>query len=210
MLLWLCLGFPSFYVADRIYALEGEAALRVNVASAGRDVREVYRYRLGEERALDVTDRGWTAQVLYTPPGFYEGPGAGRALEPAVDAWLARRLASFVKTELEKLPSDVRIAIESPANLETVAAGEGRVRATVTSRAVLERLRIELDGRALLEKDALTMMRARRPGNRAEPLTYDLDVPFTAGKGPHVLRVTALRGGDGGSRTIRFVAAGEN
>ncbi len=207
-LLWFFAGFPSFWVADRVYGIHWDVRFRLGSIPGRRELRDV-PHPLHDERALNVAERGWTAQVLYTPPGLYEGPDTARVLASQVESWLAGQLAAFVKGEAASLPFDVDIEIESPVNLALVGPAGLELRARIRSPAVLERLRVELDGEAIFERDALTMMKASRSprpgggssgesGGGSGRYEYALKLPLDATGGEHRLRVLALRSGEAG------------
>jgi hypothetical protein len=132
-LLWFFAGFPSFWVADRVYGIHWDVRFRLGSIPAHRELRDV-PHPLHDERALNVAERGWTAQVLYTPPGLYDGPNTARVLAPQVESWLAGQLATFVKGEAASLPLDVDIEIESPVNLALVVPADLELRARIRSR----------------------------------------------------------------------------
>lgn len=189
-LLWFFGGFPSFWVADRAYQIQWDAELRFLCAATGDQIGGA-DLSLRRELALSIIDRGWTAEVLYTPPGFYEGPTTAAALQAHVEAWLVGELASQLAGHAGKL----RAAVE--LDVATADAGQG-ARIVVRSPTVLERLRLELDRIPIYEKDPLTMIKAAR--SRDGRWEYDVQVPLRAGPGEHVLRAFALRHGESAAR----------
>jgi hypothetical protein len=220
-LLWFGLGFPSFWVRDRVYEVRWDVKLRVRSAPAHAELPEVHAYSLREERALHLAERGWTAHVLYTPPGLYEGPDTPAVLAGVVERWLVRQLAAFIKAESGALPFDVRIAIASPGNLTALSARDAALRLCIESPTVLERIRIELDGAVLWEKDPLTMVRATKgpdaPGGTGG-FIYERHIPLDVSPGEHEVRVLARRRHENtvpvsgsaptwsATRTVRFAA----
>ncbi len=208
-LLWFFGGFPSFWVADRAYELAWDASLSLRSASTGRELRKIEAV-LREERLLNVFERGWTAEVLYTPPGLYEGPGAGDVLALRAEEWLVRRLVDCVKEESLRIPFDVQIEVESVRE---------EVSVRLRSPTVIERLRIEVNGAPVFERDALTMVKARRIraiGVNGDSYEYSIRLPVRKAPEDQILRVMALRTEDpsaghegwSASRTVKLRSGG--
>jgi hypothetical protein len=227
--LWFLLGFPSFWIADRVYDVRWDVTLKVSRACA-RGQPQTVRLSLETERALSLSDQGWTATALYTPPGFYEGPQVSRSLTHLVEGWLVEELVGFLKSESGKpgvlaLLSDVEIRIESPENLSMVSPGEAVLSASIASSTLLERLRIEVDGEPVLERSPLNMLKASRRVFARSPeagaFEYKVRLPIHGSPGEHSVRVFALRSGEPAvpglehgrawsvSRSIRFMVSGE-
>lgn len=214
-LLWFFGGFPSFWVADRAYAVEWDAQLRFRAATTARELKTV-DLSLRSDIELNIVDRGWTAEVLYTPPGLYEGPQTASTLEARLETWLVNELIAALTAYGQQLSDEVEILVESPANLGTLPAAGLAARVLMRSPTVLERLRLEIDHVTVYEKDALTMVRATRLAvdGRHE---YDIRLPLRLQPGEHLLQVQALRRGEtdpgldgrgaawSATRSVRFV-----
>jgi hypothetical protein len=196
-ILWFFAGFPSFWVRDRVYGVDWNVRCTLSSIPAEREL-QVVALPLEQERALNITERGWTSKVLYTPPGLYEGPDTAAVLARDVESWLVAGLVEVLKVRAAALPFDVEIAVEpprapAPADATNFSAQELRV--VIQSPRVLERVRVELDGSGVLEMDALNMMRAKRAprGAGASWLEYPIGIPLALPAGEHVVRVFALR-----------------
>jgi hypothetical protein len=227
--LWFLAGFPSFWIADRVYAVRWDLTLKVSLA-CGRGPPQTVRLSLEEEKALSISEQGWTASALYTPPGFYEGPQAARSLSHLVEGWIVEEIVGFLKSESAKVGvlsslSDVDIRVESPQTLSTVNAGEAVFAASIESPTLLERLRIEVDGAPALELSPLNMPKASRVparGRDGEAFEYKVRLPIDGSPGQHGVRVFALRRGEpaarglepgtawSASRSIRFTVEGDS
>ena len=226
--LWFLAGFPSFWIADRVYQVRWDVNLKVS-AACGRGGPQTVRLRLERDQALSVAEQGWTAKVLYTPPGFYEGPNATESLVSLAETWLVDELAGFLKSESERpavlsLLSDVGISIGSPQNFADVSAGGASLEMAIHSPTLLERLRVEVDGERVLEKNPLTMPRASRIPSRGTPndvFAYEFRAPLAEAPGEHLVRILAARSEEGAARdsesvqtwsatrTIRYTVGGE-
>lgn len=213
-ILWFFLGFPSFWIADRAYRVEGDLQLRLR-SGAGEELKRLVR-PLRTECRLNLFDRGWSPEVLWTPPGLFEGSETLHALQEHADAWLVQRLLECVKEDATGINEGLSIEIQSPSNLERLRGPEQMARALIQSTSVLERIQVTLDGKILFAQDPLTMMRAtREPQAGRGSFEYELRIPVRAQTGEHFLRVAATRSASGQprgpgaaglslSRTIRF------
>jgi hypothetical protein len=196
LFLWFFAGFPSFWVRDRVYEVSWDVTFALHAMASGRALPATLN-RLAAERSLSLAEQGWTAKALYTPPGFHEGPEAGRSLAPEVEGWLAGQLVAFLGREAESpsLPFPLHIAIASPRNLSAHPSGAVMLELTIESPAPLERLRVELDGEPLegLDLDPLSMLApAARPGPDQGLYRYEITAPLEPSPGAHRLRVLAL------------------
>ncbi|MBI4603838.1 MAG: hypothetical protein HY721_17930 [Planctomycetes bacterium] len=213
--LWFLIGFPSFWVPDRIYRVRWQGAFQVRYPPARRELPEA-KDSLEEDCSLHILERGWTPRALYTPPGLHEGPETAAALAPLVERWLVRELGRLLARVDEALPLDVAISILHPANLGVVPPGGVVLRCSIAASTPLEHVRLELDGRSVWEREQVNMVRATREPRGGDGVGYEyaIELPLDLGAGEHRLRVLALRSGEGAvqgaaprwsaSRTIRF------
>ncbi len=193
-LLWFMVGFPSFWLPDRVYSIDWGVAFRAShVPSEGSEnTFETGLYALERERALHLASRGWKAPALYTPPGFYEGPDTPRALAPDVEQWLVEQARAYLEFEVPRLPFSVDISIQSPENLATFspAADAGpRLEAEITTPTPLQRLRVLVDNKTLLSLSPYDMIESARDRGRHR---YRLERDLHVDPGPHEIRILAL------------------
>ncbi|MEM7234014.1 MAG: hypothetical protein AAF517_17685 [Planctomycetota bacterium] len=166
--LWFFLGFPSFWVRDRIYSLRWDIDFEVYSVPSGERLY-VIRESLEESVPLHLADRGWTAPALWTPPGFYEGPDTSRALVPFIEDRLVERLIRFVQQEPTR-SGEIGIDVFAPASGDTPV-----FRAKVSSARPLEAAQLTLAGETVWSRNVLTMPSGERAGER---WIYNLAVPI--------------------------------
>jgi hypothetical protein len=192
-LLWFILGFPSLWVADRIYGVTWDVELTIRDGATGERLL-VVRESLREERELSVLDRGWAVSTLWTPPAFYDGTRTGRALAPIAEEWIAARIIAWLESEARspRLSRDVEIDISEPLNGSTIASRSFRLVAEVRSRRPLEGLRVDVNEVRQIFRTPLDM-----PSSRIER---------EAGGLWHIVRIAVELDGVPGTNTVRVFA----
>ncbi len=153
--LWFIAGFPSFWVRDRIYEIEWRGEWVLESLLSGREERAARE--LSAEVPLHLSERGFSAAALYTPPGFYEGPDVGRLLAPVAESWLTRELATALRDTLERAGGNAGIEVQ-------LARNGDRFELAIASSSPLRRLRLDEAGRTLAEWDAINMPRPKTSG----------------------------------------------
>ena len=208
-IMWFFLGFPSFWVSDRVYELSWSLRMSVYSVADGRRLTEEAALVWREERPSSLVERGWTSKALYTPPGMYEGPNSAQALAPEGETWLAAELLGWLEAgSLASLRAlRPQISIQAPKNLASVS-GTVNLRATILSREALSDFEVFLNDEIIYSRDAPRML-APRISRRGRLYTLP-EIELDVGPGRHQIRIIARAAGAQSSQTLEFVSRNDS
>ncbi|MBI4586565.1 MAG: hypothetical protein HY717_21350 [Planctomycetes bacterium] len=183
-LLWFFVGFPSWWVRDSVYEVQWDVDFTISSVPARKIIQSSYQPFL-EEKPVSVSEQGWTWTALITPPGYYEGPKVPSSLAPLVEEKMEEYLLRFLENTPLPFPVDIHLAAEDPTRLQV----------EIKSPTPLEKFRLEVDGRVILEKNPLTMwppFKGKARNSADLPYFYSRYIPLDLSPGTHKVRVLAL------------------
>ncbi len=191
-LVWFFLGFPSWWVRDRVYEVQWDVDFVLYSVSA-KQVLQTSFQPFREAKALSVSDQGWNWKALITPPGYYEGSDLTSALAPVVEEKMAEHILAFLENTPLRLPVKLSLREEKTGDKPGILV-------EVRSPTTLERFRLEVDGRPVVERNPLNLWPpAQKVSEEGNETWYFYSRRFTLDQlppGEHRVRVLVLAGNE--------------